>query len=491
MHKLTLILILCSISYAAQSQNIFPKALSNCVTDKFCLDCGDIKADVDAEKFASMIQKLNTHNNLNNLKGKILFQVLIDSTGKGCVLSHTDVANRILTQNMVMAFNDFDGWLPAKTDNKAVGRVSVNIAVEIANGKLTGAIMRMTEDFAKSLFDRAVDPKVDTAKYNYTNEHLKNYTFTVWNSKNSIMTDNLSDNNTVDKNDVVWYETNNDLYWFDGSKFFKVDESNSPFTKKTWFRSMATDNNNVKWFENENGIYSYDDTNWVKHNFEKTGVKADVRIDNIVNIEHTGEVFFATYKGLFINKGGVWSSNTNKKLKELPAERVRYAKRDSKNRTWIGTYKGSIMIDAEGKITAFDSGETFLNGKCIMGMAEDKKGNIYFDMYTNNDDVTGKNSNVGIGVLYANGNMKQLTSLSSGMASGAPTHLFYDKFEDVLWVSTFEAGLLRYDLATDSWENYHNKNSGLPTSAITCISQDSKGIIYLSTRYGMVRMKRK
>ena len=43
----------------------------------------------------------------------------------------------------------------------------------------------------------------------------------------------------------------------------------------------------------------------------------------------------------------------------------------------------------------------------------------------------------------------------------------------------------------DSWENYHNENSDIPTSYISTMTFDDKGNLYLATRQGLVKIERK
>jgi hypothetical protein len=82
------------------AQNLYPKKLDNCVTDKFCLDCGDIKVNVDSNKLNILADNLNNSNNLAGIKGRVMFQILVDANGKGCVLSHTDVSDNIISRNI-------------------------------------------------------------------------------------------------------------------------------------------------------------------------------------------------------------------------------------------------------------------------------------------------------------------------------------------------------------------------------------------------------
>ena len=66
----------------------------------------------------------------------------------------------------------------------------------------------------------------------------------------------------------------------------------------------------------------------------------------------------------------------------------------------------------------------------------------------------------------------------------------YDPNENILWISTGRAGLIRYDL-DQGWENYHSENSSIPTSHISDIKITNTGVIYLGTKLGIVQIERK
>jgi ligand-binding sensor domain-containing protein len=66
----------------------------------------------------------------------------------------------------------------------------------------------------------------------------------------------------------------------------------------------------------------------------------------------------------------------------------------------------------------------------------------------------------------------------------------YDKFEHILWLGTDQSGLVRYDLK-NSWENYNNANSPAPGFKIYQVVQDSKGVIYVTTANGLMRIRKR
>jgi ligand-binding sensor domain-containing protein len=147
--------------------------------------------------------------------------------------------------------------------------------------------------------------------------------------------------------------------------------------------------------------------------FDSTAVKGAYKI---INNLKSGEVFFCTDKGLIINKDGKWSSLNKDNVKELPSNLVTFAQRDSKNRIWIGTFSGSVLIDENGKATSFNETKSVLKNKCILSMDEDENGNVFFGLYEyDRKDKQQINNDEGIAIMYANGEIKQFTTSNSGM----------------------------------------------------------------------------
>jgi ligand-binding sensor domain-containing protein len=252
--------------------------------------------------------------------------------------------------------------------------------------------------------------------------------------------------------------------------------------------AIATDNQNNKWVYGGNNIYIYDDKKWTKYEAKDIGIDGAY---DILNNPKTGEVFFCSDEGVTIYKAGMWSNINKKKVPEMPSDRVTFAKRDSKNRIWIGTFSGSVMIDENGKATNFNNTNTVLKGKCLTSMDEDENGNLYFGLFEYERKVAGQvNNDEGIAILSVDGTIKQYTTTNSGIPFNHVTDVLYDNIEKVLWITTDRAGLARYDLK-GGWENYHSENSKIPTSYISSMAFDKNGNLYLATRQGLVRIQRK
>lgn len=487
MTKNSLVILTFLITAQLNAQNIYPKKLDNCITTRFCLDCGDIKANVDKAKFEQLVLNLNSTNNLTGIKGKVKFQILVDSTGKGCVLSHTDVSDNVISRNIIAGLNNFDGFIPAKTKEKIEQRTSFDMSFEIKDGSMTGKVERVDMDAFKKSFDRPNSPEIYNKDYVYKNENLKNYKITVWNSSNSNLPDNMNDHITIDKKGIIWLTIDGGLVTFNGKKFKNAEQNITNKGKFFSYYAIETDNDNIKWVYGTNNIYSYNDKKWTKHDPKEIGIDGAYEI---INNSRTGEVFFCSDEGLTILQNEKWSNLNKDKIKELPSNRVTFAQRDSKNRIWIGTFSGSVMIDENGKATSYNETETVLKGKCITSMDEDENGNLYFSLFEFDRKVPGQvNNDEGIAIRYADGTIKQFTTSNSGMPFNHTNKVLYDKKEKVLWISTDRAGLVRYDLK-NGWENYHPDNSAIPTSYISTMTFDNNGILYLATRQGLVKVER-
>jgi hypothetical protein len=485
--KIFLILLISYLPFHLKAQNLFPVKLENCKTDKFCLDCGNTKATYKDKEFVKLQENLNKSFNLKGTKGSVKFQILIDSKGKGCVLSHNDKSNNPITLKIVEELNNFNEWLPAITDNKKEEKVSINLIFTIKDDKIIGKIDRVDMKAFEKSFDKPDNPEIFNKDYIYKNENLKNYNITFWNKSNSNLSTGLSDHLAIDKNDNIWYEVNEELFFYNGSEFKHSEQNIIPIEKYFAYFDMAVDNENTYWVSTTKGILSSKNNNWEYH------LPAEIGIDgcyHIINNSKSNEVFFCADEGLIILKERKWSILNQKNLPELPENKVYYAKRDLKNRLWIGTFKGSLMIDENGKITEFEKTESVLKGRCITSMTEDTKGNIYFGLYKNNKGKE-MNSDEGIAVLLINGIWKKFITENSGIPVNHTSNMLYDNNESILWITTGSCGLIRFDPINNVWENYNNLNSNIPTSYIQDIEQDSKGNIFLATRYGMVKIEKK
>lgn len=482
----TIVAAVTGIAFHAAAQNVFPEKIEGCNTEEFCLDCGDPKAAYDQQDFDRIITDLRAKYDLKGVSGMIGIQVLVDSLGNPCVLSHTDKGKHKIVMDAIDRLRRCK-WKPAIQGGKGVSS-SVNVFLTIADGQLTGAIKHIDMDAVNDNIRNPGTPVIYNKQYTYSNGSLDNYDITIWQKENSGLPQDMSQHNIIDKNDTVWYITFNGMVKFDGKNFVRLTLSNSPFKAKDNAYTIAVDQQDNKWLCIDQATYKYNNRDWVKCTASEIGVGAEGGYCIVPTPE--GELLFGTDKGLVILKNGKYTVLDTSNVTGLPSNRVDFAYRDRKHRLWIGTFSGSVMIDTDGKVTNFNQSGTPLKNICLTGVEEDEAGNLYFSLFAFERSKLRDRPAEGLAILTTDGTWKHFNDTNSGMPSNHINGMLYDKFEKVLWIGTNESGLVRYDLK-DGWENYHNENSKVPSSYIYDISQNSKGDIYVSTYNGMMRITRK
>ncbi len=481
MAKKLISLLFTLVSFWGSSQNLFPVMISDCHLSSLCMDCGDLKVNVKQEDFTKLLERVSASSHASAVTGKIFFQVVVDSAGKACVISHTDKLNTPLTKDLIRELRDFKAWQPAMIGGK-FQTTSIVVQFEMQSGKLEGSVQRKsTEELIKTV-NRPLMPMLENDRYSYKIEHLKNYRLEVWNERNSILSANRLGDLAVDKNDQVWVTSRHSFYRMDSTGFTHSEQN---IVDSVYYTTVAADTNNVIWIHTRFGVLSYDTKKWFLH--YKTTALFD-RVYKIVDNPASNETFFCTNKGLAIHKEGNWSMLNQATEKELPSDKILFAKRDSKKRLWIGTAKGVVAIREGGVVQGFEKGNSVLKGKTITSMDEDEAGNLYFGLleYDWKDKET-ESHNGGIAIMRVDGKIEQYKPENSRMPVNRTNKVLYDKIEKILWISTDLGGLVRFDLKKN-WEVYHNRNSLMPTSNLTDMVMDSKGTLYVSTSQGLVRI---
>lgn len=484
--KSSLIIGFCLLagSLKLSAQNIFPQKVEGCITSRFCLDCGDPKANYDSAAFAEIPKKISNTYNIANARGMIMFQVLVDSVGNGCVLSHTDASNNRITLDIIKYLNACK-WTPA-VENKKTLKSSINVRFTFADGAIKAGIERIDNVAMNENMKNPGTPTIYNKVYKYKNQSLNSYNISVWQKENSALPQDMSQHLVIDKNNAVWYATLNGFARFDGKDFVRLDKNNSPFSATEDLYALGIDKDSNIWTSSKEGTCKFDNVHWEKLDSAKVGVHTVYHITCADN----GEILFCDDKGLVIYKNGNYKLINTGTVKEMPSNRVYHAYKDKQGRLWIGTFSGSIMIDKDGKVTSFNATDTPVKGTCLTGAVEDEQGNLYFSLYDYKASPERDRTTEGFVKLSADGKWTHYNDANSGLPANHINSLFYDKFEKVLWIGTNEAGLVRFDLK-DGWENYNNKNSKVPSTYIYGIAQNSKGELYVSTYNGMMRISKR
>ncbi|HEY9196478.1 MAG TPA: two-component regulator propeller domain-containing protein, partial [Mucilaginibacter sp.] len=441
--KLSLIcLFLFLLPSAPMAQTLFLEKIELCSKAVFCVDCGEPRATCDQFTLDQIADRINRKYILKDANGSITFQVLVEPSGFSCVLSHTDITNSPLTADLIRYLNGCI-WRPAKINGKPVA-ASANVIFRFASGYISGQMQRM--DLTQQ--QPPGDPVIYNKSFVYNNPSLKTYDFTVWTKYNSPLPDNVSQSAAIDKSDILWYASLKGLTRFDGIGFNPVNEYNSPFTSETAVQDLTVDKDNNKWVYIDGKMFKYyNDAGWQVYDFKKFLASGVTHILNSRN----GELLFTTKDGLVVVRNDKVVVLNKKTIPLLPSSNVIYAFDDSQKRLWIGTSKGSIMIDKNMIPTTFNTSETPLKNTCISGAVEDEKGNLYFSLVSCNK-IEGDDDKEGIAVLKPGGKWIHYNDKNSGLPSNHVNNIMYDKFEHVLWIGTQQSGIVRFDLK-EGWEN--------------------------------------
>jgi hypothetical protein len=87
-------LIFLSLSCKACAQNVFPELFTGCNTDQFALEGDSLTAHHDAVKFVELLKVQLGRKTLDQLRGTLKLQVIVDLEGSSCLLSVENVTNK-------------------------------------------------------------------------------------------------------------------------------------------------------------------------------------------------------------------------------------------------------------------------------------------------------------------------------------------------------------------------------------------------------------
>lgn len=161
--------------------------------------------------------------------------------------------------------------------------------------------------------------------YNYTNDEINQYGPSFTNEDGTILTPIYTHCITEDKNGNLWIGTTSGPLYLSSSD---IRNGNNIFTQhkvprndgtnyadyllsNTNVRSIAVDGANQKWMGTDNGVYLIsDDCNTQIYHFttENSPLMSNI-VYNIAINDNTGEVYFATNKGLCSYRNNIVSSN--------------------------------------------------------------------------------------------------------------------------------------------------------------------------------------
>lgn len=476
---LTILIFIFSLS-TAFGQHLYSEKFEGCQLSRFCLDCGETKAQ-PPNSFADEILKNLDSKSLKKISGSILIQVIVDTLGTPCLLSVKNESN-IKTQklNLKSAIDKTSKWNPA-ISKENIEKASVSLKLIFENNRLS--IERVAFDFNKNTNMKSVGtPDVKGSK-----SSKLTYSWTVFNQQNSDLPWDMSRAAVTDNDNILWFGTDNGIVKYENETMEVFTCKNTPLKSEkynkdrtTSIRYAASDRKNNKWFIAGWDVYKYDGATWTVYD----SLNSPINWARKIFVDNSNNVWFSSWDGISKFDGEKWSviDTTNS---EIPSNKALGVFVDSKEQIWIGTFDGNIKID-KSNTTKFENSDTPLKSGFISKMQEDKHGNLWFSLYSSDKSKAG---------MFLLSNDNKWTSLrpkdSELFSKNDINDFLLDEEKQILWVALNSVGLVKYDIKNDAWEVYTPENSSVPSIHVMQLTKDKDGIIWAATFAGIIKLNEK
>jgi len=480
MKYITLIIGLFIINFAF-GQHLYPEKHDECKLSKFCLDCGDTKAEPPQDFVSDFLSNLN-EKALRKIKGSITVQILIDSIGNPCLLSAKNETN-IKSKKLGLqdGINNTENWLPAMTKEKAE-QASVSLLLIFKNGQLS--VRRREFDFK----NQSNMKSVGTPDVKGSRESKLSESWEVYNQRNSKLPWDMSRTVFTDNDGILWIGTDNGLVKMIDGKMQVFDTHNSGLKSEKYnknetvsIRDAGVDKQNNKWLIANWDAYKFDGKNWTVFD----SINSPISWARKLFVDKSNNVYFTSWRGVSKYDGDKWTTIDTSNSK-LPSNKTLGVFVDAKERLWIGTFSGNIRIDGNQTVE-FNNPNSPLKEGVISDMYEDKTGNLWFDLYNDGDK-----SKAGMFVLRTNGEWESIRPKNSNLFTKNDINDFLlDEDKNILWIALNSVGLIKYDIVNDKWETYTTENSNVPSIHVMQLTKDENGIIWGATFAGLIKLNEK
>jgi ligand-binding sensor domain-containing protein len=292
---------------------------------------------------------------------------------------------------------------------------------------------------------RALDPNRTMAEYGHR----------VWlSSQSGLPQDNV--NCILQSRDgYLWFGTNEGAVRFDGAHFTTFDHYNTPELKMSAARTMLEDREGRLWVGSNSGQISY----YKDGRF--TSFPWNIEPANVLAIfeDHEGGIWFGTDDGLFVYRDGQVREITAKD--GLTSRQIWTFAEDSRQRLWIGTGGGGLLLWKDGRLNPVPRKET---GDFVTSLV-----------------VDGENLWVGAlpGLRLLRDGVVQNFPAEKALSRESIAYLYRDR-EGYLWVGTRHAGMRR--VSPQGEVSAYRSTDRLSSDEVTSILEDTGGSLWIGTR---------
>ncbi len=200
----------------------------------------------------------------------------------------------------------------------------------------------------------------------------------------------------------------------------------------------------------------------------KEGFPSNLNIHGLLQEEDV--LWIASYnKGLFLYDP---DSGKIDKHPGLPSDQCVCILKTDNNSILIGTTYGLYRYESTTDSFEFIEGP---GHRFIHTLYQDSYGTVWVGTY-------------GSGIFYSKDGLKSFNSIQPGTGSGLESNYITYFFEDsshTLWVATEGGGLCRTSMEGDISFTHITRNDGLPSNIACAVTQDQKGLLWVSTTKGL------
>lgn len=457
---------------SVKAQNLLSEKFNDCRLSQFCLDCGDIKGAYDGdlnEFFAEIFQS----KNLKNIEGTVFVQLLIDSTGKQCVISIGNNAkgkvSRLDIRNII---NSMTGWKPAISKGKAEN-VSIILKFDFADERVNVSYNRFNPDAVTNMRSEGESEIINK---NSNSKDLRNK-FEIYTTQNSVIPWDMTRAVCIDTNNVIWLGTDNGIVKIENNQFSVINSTNSalrPTRNRVGIMNADVDIYNNKWFSDGYTTYKYDGATWKVFD----SLNSPIKWTTGIYADKTGNIWFSGFSRLVKFDGKDWSVMDTSNS-PLPSNRIMGVFVDSKKRLWIGTDKGNIRIDGTS-IENFKTTDNPLKTSALTKGYEDKNGNIWFSLYEKFPQTQG------FAKYSPDGEWTVITTGNSKIPRNDVLDFAINESSNTIWLSINRVGISQFD--GKNWATFSPDNSKVPSTYIQSIAIDKQGNVWCATFAGLLKI---
>ncbi|MDX1638990.1 MAG: two-component regulator propeller domain-containing protein, partial [Balneolaceae bacterium] len=265
-----------------------------------------------------------------------------------------------------------------------------------------------------------------------------------------------------DSNGNFWFATDGEGVWHRNSGGDLIQYTTVHGLAGDRVRDIIEDQHGVLWFGTREGLTSLN-----SGNFRSFYPEQGLPDEKIRDLERDPDVGFwiATRGGLSYYRNGRFRNFTESD--GLVNNRIRSLSHTGTDGLWIGTEEGaSHFVDGEFSNFKVDHG---LSNNIIYSTLFDREHNIWFGTF-------------GGGInLFLGDNFRNFT-IEEGLPNNVITSINQDD-KDNFWITTYGGGVVRYSEAV-GFEVF-NERDGLVDNKVYTSMVDSRGRIFIGTRWGL------